>query len=107
MNSLKSIAFRKYVSCPSSETLLEHGQGEGSFRGDPSVVAHLAVCDFCGAETYLFSQHSPCSVQSMVAEEMPSNLRLLVESLMYGSVLDLELLAGSPCERAPLTLTDA
>ena len=83
MTSLSTAVFRKLRTCPSAETLLLY-TAEGLQReGLSSVTAHLAACDFCGAELKLLSEHPPCgcSLATTQAGEMPSDLRRLAEDI--------------------------
>lgn len=60
---------------------------EGAAREAGGVLAaHLAACDFCGAERQMLVRYAPCvctsAVMSSAATEMPPNLRRLAEDLL-------------------------
>ncbi|HEX5707275.1 MAG TPA: hypothetical protein VFX96_08265 [Pyrinomonadaceae bacterium] len=86
MTSLSTAQFQKLRSCPSAEMLLLYSTEEAAREGD-RVAAHLAVCDFCGAEQQMLARHATCACQASVAsatarEEMPPHLRRLAEALL-------------------------
>ncbi len=83
MTSLSTALFRKLRSCPSAEALLHFSEEEGGVReGEAVLAAHLATCDFCGAEQQLLARHAPCACASAEAPEMPPHLRRLAEDLL-------------------------
>ena len=76
-------SFAKQTICPSSATLSAYCGGTLSFLARASVAEHLAVCEFCGAESSLLAQHAPPveTLDAQVAPQMPLALRLLAESI--------------------------
>jgi hypothetical protein len=77
--------FAKRPDCPSSATLQSYGANTLSFLARPAVAAHLAACEFCGAESSLFTgcapapespsaspSASPCEPSSAPLFESPS-----------------------------------
>lgn len=86
MTSLSTARFRKQRSCPSAEALLRYSrEGAGNVGG--IVAAHLAVCDFCGAEQQLLAREAACLCSASAAAtaaraEMPPHLRRLAEDLL-------------------------
>lgn len=82
MCSLSTAAFCKQKACPSTETLLSYQAGVGlTSKERESVMAHLTMCDFCGAELQLLVKHPPCD-EPWTAAEMPLHLRLLANSIL-------------------------
>lgn len=80
-NSPAQTNFRKTGACPAASTLL-------SFRTEklsPEIAAlvgkHLVVCEFCNAELRLLAHHKPAG-RTPRTPEMPSNLRILAESIL-------------------------
>jgi len=80
-NSKTTLTFRKTGACPAATTLL-------SFRSEklsPEIAAlvwkHLGVCEFCNAELRLLAHHKPAG-RTPRTPEMPSNLRILAESIL-------------------------
>lgn len=109
MTSLSTAVFRKLRSCPSAETLLLYTE-EGLQRERlTSVTAHLAACDFCGAELKLLSEHPPCgcSPAATQAGEMPSDLRRLAEDILAVPSMNRARYIETAYEFERLTLTDA
>ena len=51
--------FAKRPDCPSSAVLQSYGAHTLSFLARPGVAAHLAACEFCGAELSLFTGCAP------------------------------------------------
>lgn len=84
MISLSTAEFRKLRTCPSTETLLLYTEEDQVREGRSNVVgAHLAACDFCGAEMQLLSKCPRGGYHSAAtAREMPTNLRRLAEDLL-------------------------
>lgn len=109
MSSLSTAVFRKLRTCPSAETLLLYTEEGLQREGLSSVSAHLAACDFCGAELKLLSEHPPCgcSVAATQAGEIPSDLRRLAEDILADSSTNRARFIQTVCEFDRLTLTDA
>jgi len=82
MNSSRApLTFRKTAACPAASTLL-------SFRSEklsPEIAAlvrkHLTDCEFCEAELRLLA-HLKRAGRTPQTPEMPSNLRILAESIL-------------------------
>jgi hypothetical protein len=84
MTSLSTARFRKLRSCPSAETLLLYSQ-EAAARERSALAAHLAACEFCGAEQQIYARHVSCGcivAPAPALVEMPPNLRRLAEDLL-------------------------
>ena len=100
--------FRKLKTCPSAEAMLLHGEALMTDEQQVSVAAHLAMCDFCGAEMQLLTRHPPRQwSESSVAHEMPLTLRRLAEELMAEPSLNRARFVETIYEIDRLTLTDA
>ncbi len=78
-------AFRKRVSCPSSQTLLTFRRSHFSYEDSARIESHLAICDFCNAELQLLTLHHSDPEEYAFAE-MPTPLRRLAEGLLGTSV---------------------
>jgi len=78
-------AFRKRVSCPSSETLLAFRRSHLSYEDSARIDSHLAICDFCNAELQLLTLHRS-DIEEYAFAEMPTPLRRLAEGLLRTSV---------------------
>jgi hypothetical protein len=74
-------AFRKRISCPSSQTLLAFSRSRLSYEGSAHVETHLATCDFCNAELQLLTLHRG-DPEEYAFVEMPAQLRRLAEGLL-------------------------
>jgi hypothetical protein len=106
MNSSSIIVFGKQATCPSSETLLSYQRAGLTSDERASVAAHLAACDFCGAEFQLLTRHSATG-EKYVLTNIPLNLRRLAEALLGCGQFKLEHIAETAFEKERLTLTDA
>jgi hypothetical protein len=77
--------FAKQPGCPSSSTLQSYGANTLSFLARPGVAAHLAACEFCGAELSLLVERAP-TVETPEVEAgmpaMPLALRLFAQSAL-------------------------
>ena len=103
MRSSRTAGFRKLRTCPQSETLLTH---RGSAR--PSIAAHLASCDFCGAEMQLLSRFPPpTNALPFVAFPVPEGLQRLAQDILAEPSHNRARFAESILEIERLTLTDA
>lgn len=110
MRCSSTAEFRKQKTCPSAEVLLLYKDARLAATRRQSVAAHLAACDFCGAELQLLSRHwTRAAVRraASAAIEMPSNLRRLAEDLMATPSLNRARFAETIYELDRLTLTDA
>ncbi len=101
--------FRKHRTCPCSETLLSFCLGaRGATGAGADVAAHLAFCDFCGAEAQLLSLHAPPADALPFADlPLPEHLRRLAEDLLAETSYNRARFAGALVEIERLTLTDA
>lgn len=102
MLSTGAQVFRKQNTCPSAETLLSFHKYDLAAEKQSRVTAHLADCDFCGAEFQLLSHHAPRGEARCALETMPPHLSRLAESL-----LGAETLHGTTQAKENLSLTDA
>lgn len=78
-------AFRKRVSCPSSQTLLAFRRSHLGCEAYGRVETHLAGCDFCNAELQLLTFHDS-DYEEYAFAEMPVPLQRLAEGLLRTSV---------------------
>ena len=100
--------FRKLKTCPSAEAMLLYTEDVGGGARRVSFAAHLADCDFCGAEMQLLARHSPREAPAPATpRDMPLCLRLLAEDLMTEPSLKRARFVETVCEIERLTLTDA
>ena len=100
--------FCKQLTCPSSETLLSYAEATGlTSELKTRVTAHLAGCDFCGAELQLLSREAPLEAARCENAKMPAPLRYLAESLLAGSLLRIESFSDAIYDKERLTYTDA
>lgn len=80
--------FAKQPDCPASVTLRAYGAGTLSFLARPGVAAHLAACEFCGAELSLLTRAARAVETSEVeqppppAPAMPLALRLFAQTAL-------------------------
>ena len=103
MRSTRTVGFRKLRTCPQSETLITQRRG-----AHPSIAAHLASCDFCGAEMQLLSRFPPpTNALPFVAFPVPAGLRRLAQDLLAEPSQNRARFAESILEIERLTLTDA
>ncbi|MBC7932475.1 MAG: hypothetical protein H7Z38_18105 [Rubrivivax sp.] len=103
MRSSRTAGFRKLRTCPQSETLLTQSRGART-----SIAAHLASCEFCGAEMQLLSRFPPPPLAlPFVAFPLPAGLRRLAQDLLAQPSQNRARFAESILEIERLTLTDA
>lgn len=110
MRSLSTAEFSKLKTCPSAQTLLSYNEASLAEAAQTRVAAHLACCDFCGAEMQLLLAHYQPSAAwaAMEVVPMPSALRRLAEDLLGQTVSALvHVVESVVVERERLTLTDA
>ena len=81
-HSQTQFTFRKTADCPTSSTLLAFRSEKLSRKVVALVRKHLADCEFCNAELPLLAHHTPTR-RSPRAPEIPMNLRILAESILY------------------------
>src|SRR5947209_6958302 len=108
MPSSSTAGFRKLRTCPQSEALLTYRRGVHSATAPDAVSAHVAACDFCGAEMQLLSRFPPpASALPFALFRIPAGLRRLAEDLLAAPSLNRARFAESILEIERLTLTDA
>jgi hypothetical protein len=76
--------FRKSALCPPSQTLLAYRRSELTIIQSLCVEAHLAGCEFCGAESQLLDCFRHGS-EEIACTEIPSQLRELAEQVLRNS----------------------
>jgi hypothetical protein len=108
MRSSSTAQFRKLRTCPQSESLLTFCCGaQAAVRGE-RLSAHLATCDFCGAEAQLLSRFPPpADALPFTALSLPAGLRRLAEDLLSEPSINRARFADSILEIERLSLTDA
>jgi hypothetical protein len=77
--------FAKQPNCPASATLQAYGADTLSFLARHGVAAHLAACEFCGAESALLTHAARVSERPEVEPPppvMPLALRLFAQSAL-------------------------
>ncbi len=80
--SQKQLTFRKTAACPRSTTLLAFSLEELSPMVFTLVKQHLETCEFCSAELTLLAQHRAETQGQLKPPEIPTNLRILAESIL-------------------------
>jgi len=85
MTATRTTAFRKTEACPSEGVLISYNSRKLSREIMGLVKFHLGSCDFCSAELSLLSRHSRPYKVELKAPEIPMNLRVLAESLLFRS----------------------
>ncbi|HEX8068938.1 MAG TPA: hypothetical protein VF546_03235 [Pyrinomonadaceae bacterium] len=107
MGSVSTATFRKRKTCTSTELLLLYHDAVLAPSLRRGVEAHLAECDFCGAELYLLAKHPPTGLPAYAPAALPEHLRRLALELLRAAPRvasrTLELIYDHP----RLTLTDA
>ncbi|HEX8145411.1 MAG TPA: hypothetical protein VF553_22775 [Pyrinomonadaceae bacterium] len=86
--------------------LLSYRTNDISTQQRAWIAQHLGVCEFCGAELQLLTDHRPVEEECPVAD-MPLNLRYLAEALLSRDLSRVEIYTEASYEKVPLTLTDA
>jgi hypothetical protein len=81
-SSQTQLTFRKTTACPASATLLSYRAAKLSRKAAGLVRQHLLECEFCNAELPLLAHHTPARV-SRKTPEIPINLRILAESILF------------------------
>lgn len=108
MRSSSTVAFRKLKTCPPAELLLRYSGTGLAWGRRRRVAAHLALCDFCGAEMQLLARHAPGGRAAAAPPgEMPLGLRRLAEDMLAEPSFNRARFAESICEIDRLSLTDA
>ena len=80
--SQTQLTFRKTAACPASSTLLSYCTQKLSRKLVAVVQQHLGNCEFCNAELPLLAHHKP-ERRSLRPPEIPMNLRILAESILF------------------------
>lgn len=77
--------FGKKLSCPSSERVLGYITKSLSPSAARHVSAHVASCDFCGAEMSFMSRHSPFEdyTTGPTPNQMAGVETILVSQMVY------------------------
>ena len=79
--SQQQLTFRKTAACPASTTLLSFAAEKLSPMLGTLVRQHLDSCEFCSAELRLLAHHRT-ERASAKTPEIPTNLRILAESIL-------------------------
>jgi hypothetical protein len=79
--SQQQLTFRKTAACPKSTTLLSFHAEKLSPMVGTLVRQHLESCEFCSAEVALLAHHRS-ERGSPQTPEIPTNLRILAESIL-------------------------
>ena len=85
MKSSTAKSFSKKLACPSSNLLLSFSSQTLAPEINFLVKHHLEACDFCYCEIPLLSFYSTPLKGEARAPEIPINLRLLAESILFRS----------------------
>lgn len=107
MRSSSTAKFRKQRTCPPAKLLLRYAAANSALGSSRKIKAHLAVCDFCGAELQMLTRHPPVGERTFARIEIPVALRCLAESLMAEPSYVAARFAEATFEKEPLSLTDA
>ena len=81
-SSTALLTFRKTAACPASATLVSYRREKLSQEIVALVRKHLVVCEFCNAELRLLAHHKPLAGRTPQTPEIPTNLRILAESIL-------------------------
>src|ERR687886_1370357 len=104
----RTAGFRKLRTCPQSEALSLYCRGGATAARRASIAAHVAACDFCGAEAQLLSRFPPpANALPFAALAIPAGLRRLAEDMLSMPSLNRARFVESILEIERLTLTDA
>lgn len=85
MDSVSTVAFCKRKTCPAAEMLLRYHAAVLAPTAERVVAAHLAECDFCGAELFLLTKYPPLSLPCYTPLPMPESLNRLIVTLLGGA----------------------
>jgi hypothetical protein len=91
--------FAKRPDCPASATLQAYGANARSFLARPGVAAHLAACEFCGAELSLLAQPAP-AFEKPESEPLPPPMPLALRLFARSALADMADAARSEARRA-------
>lgn len=108
MPSWSTAKFQKTQTCPAAEALALYSREDLTGEARAVVAAHVAACDFCGAEAQLLSRFAPrTKITHRPAAPLPGHLRRLAEDLLAQPSFNRARFAESLLEMERLTLTDA
>ena len=85
-SSRTQLTFRKTADCPASSTLLSYRAAKVSRKVGETVREHLLECEFCNAEQQLLAHHKPVRGTRVRTPEIPINLRILAESILFQKI---------------------
>ena len=85
-SSRTQLTFRKTADCPASSTLLSYRTAKVSRKVGAVVREHLLECEFCSAELPLLAHHKPARGTRVRTPEIPINLRILAESIIFQKI---------------------
>jgi len=85
MKALSLSTFRKTAACPSETVLISYNSQKLATEIMTLVRFHLGSCDFCCAELPLLNYYSQPGRGESKTPEIPMNLRMLAESLLFQS----------------------
>jgi hypothetical protein len=91
--------FAKQPDCPASAALQAYVADKLSFLARPGVAAHLAACEFCGAESSLLAQPAP-AFESPEIEPLPPPLPLALRLFAHSALADMADAARLKARRA-------
>jgi hypothetical protein len=74
--------FCKRQTCPATELLLLYHDAALDPISERVVAAHLAECDFCGAELFLLTKYPPHSLPRYRRAPVPEQLYRLARLLL-------------------------
>jgi hypothetical protein len=85
MGSFSTATFCKRKTCPATELVLRYREAKLDPTSERVVSAHLAECDFCGAELSLLVKYPPPGLPRFMPVPMPASLYWLGKSLPGGA----------------------
>ena len=89
MDSVGTVTFCKRKTCPAAELLLRYHAAVLDPTSERVVAAHLAECDFCGAELFLLAKYPPPSLPCYTPLPVPAPRNRLTSTLLGGARLSL------------------
>ena len=91
--------FAKQPGCPSSAALQAYGADTISFLARHGVAAHLAACEFCGAELSLLAQ-TTSTFEPPEVEPLPPPMPLALRLFAQSALADIAAAARNEARRA-------